>query len=524
MSKETAIFESAQALFCSIADSLGIEKVGNVLNTKPIEEGGYPTFQIFQSSVHLRKLLEKTNPNKDWGKVDHQKLIDQAFKRIDIDVSRNEIYNFLGGSDPKTKTKINLNKLPKKGQSWYQSSVAIATKIVKALHVDIDPQFNIHALGQPGKGPNWFRGDEVVMGTIKKLYKIANDSETTKTMVWGEGNTKSRFYGYNDINKWSPADIYYANPIARKALEAELIRAKGLLDTYTFEGGVLPPKKYNLTPEDGDGLNTLIARLIDVGALLPLSLKKQTTNVTLKKVNFKANYKRDLLSAVKYNGVLHIDGKPWSRFSRLKPLDNSKLKSTVGDFSKNMLHSSWVERKKNKKTSTRDLRIKISAGDFFSTGDIKFRQDPSGPRWVVELIYGSATAKAGSIASADDFSRIWSSIDKNAGANFKTVYDAGTEQFRTEKAKFEKDKDKLRGLEYKKQPNPYKHPKNSKESEYDHYMGILSGELVTNKVIPLIRDWFDSSTKKKLRHQFVRLLFQVITSRTPYSPRFVIAK
>ena len=104
MANETALFESAQALFCSIADCLVIAKSKEILNIKK-----YPTFALFQ--------------------LKQQKLIDKSFKATDVDVSPNDIYNFLGGFDPKKKIKIDLSKPSKKGLSWYQSSIAIANAI-----------------------------------------------------------------------------------------------------------------------------------------------------------------------------------------------------------------------------------------------------------------------------------------------------------------------------------------------------------------------------------------------------------
>ena len=73
---ETALFESAQALFCSIADKLGSQKSPNVLN-----KDKFPTFSDFQNV--------------------NQKLIDESLKQVDIDVSIESVYKYLGGYDPK---------------------------------------------------------------------------------------------------------------------------------------------------------------------------------------------------------------------------------------------------------------------------------------------------------------------------------------------------------------------------------------------------------------------------------------
>ena len=101
--KETALFESAQALFCSIADKLGSAKSKKILN-----KDQFPTFSDFQNV--------------------NQKLIDESLKQVDIDVSIESVYKYLGGYDPKDPKK--QFKTTPKGTSWYHSSISIANKIV----------------------------------------------------------------------------------------------------------------------------------------------------------------------------------------------------------------------------------------------------------------------------------------------------------------------------------------------------------------------------------------------------------
>lgn len=486
MANETALFESAQALFCSIADGLGMAKSKEILNIKK-----YPTFAFFQ--------------------LKEQKLIDKAFKATDVDVSPNDIYNFLGGFDPKKKIKINLSKPSKKGLSWYQSSIAIANAVVSQLHKKVDKQFSIQGSGyQDGSGFHWFRGDQEVNKNIKELFGIANRSEATKTATWGDENIKSSFYGYGDQNKWNPADIYYANKIAKSALKNELARAIGLKQNYTFDGGRLKLTKGRTIEKaaGADGLNIVIARLIDAGALLPLSLKKVSTDkVTLKKVNFSTNRKQKLLDSVEFSGIHRLG---WKKFKRL---DKSTVKTFSDTKGRTSLNNSWKEWLDGKVTNTRDMRITIDTDA--GVGDIKFRHDPSGPRFVTELIYGGAKAKAGSIASWKDLGTIWKSIDPIAGTDFLKKFSTADLKFREEKAKLESSKTALRKII---------DPRDSRVSEYDHYMGILSGEIVTNVAIQLIKEWFEKSGNTAAKDKFCMLLFQVITSRTPLSSRFVIAK
>ena len=488
MANETALFESAQALFCSIADGLGIAKSKEILNIKK-----YPTFALFQ--------------------LKQQKLIDKSFKATDVDVSPNDIYNFLGGFDPKKKIKIDLSKPSKKGLSWYQSSIAIANAIVSQLHNKVDPQFSIKGSGyQDGSGFHWFRGDQEVSKTISALFGIANRSEATKTATWGDINIKSSFYGYNDPNKWNPADIYYANKIAKSALKNELARATALKQNYTFDGGRLKLTKGRTIEKaaGADGLNIVIARLIDAGALLPLSLKKVSTDkVTLKKVNFSISKKLKLLNSVEFSGIHRLG---WKKFKRLDK-SSPPVKTFSDTKGRTSLNNSWKEWLAGKVTNTRDMRITIDTDA--GVGDIKFRHDPSGPRFVTELIYGGAKAKAGSIASWEDLGTIWKSIDPVAGTGFLKKFSTADSKFREEKKKLESSKTALRkNID----------PRDSRVSEYDHYMGILSGEIITNVAIKLIKEWFEKSGNTTAKDKFCMLLFQVITSRAPLSSRFVIAK
>ena len=195
---ETSLAESAQVIFCSIADNLGpgMDKV--------LDLERYPTFTDFESA----------------NKVE----INNALKYIDVDEKYKDIAVFL-----------------KKKLSWYISSVSIGKKVVKDLKKQIDPQFSIAKKGYQSSGFNWLRGDSEVFDTIAQLYKIANKAISTKTAMWGDGNSDSTFFGFGDINKWNPADIYYANAIAKKAMKAELSRAQNLGELYGFTGGK-PPK------------------------------------------------------------------------------------------------------------------------------------------------------------------------------------------------------------------------------------------------------------------------------------------
>ena len=93
MADKTALFESAQALFCAMADYVGTGKMQQVLNLKK-----YPTYEDFKS---VKK---------------NQVIIEKAFKHTRlIGVSRKQIETLL------------------KDNSWYVSSVLIAVKLLNDI-------------------------------------------------------------------------------------------------------------------------------------------------------------------------------------------------------------------------------------------------------------------------------------------------------------------------------------------------------------------------------------------------------
>ena len=90
------------------------------------------------------------------------------------------------------------------------------------------------------------------MENIGELYKRAN--ETQKNLIT-EG---SKGIVFSNINKWSPADIYFASPAAKKQISDEVQSRKKM--TFSI-------------------LNRMISKMITEGQLLPLSLKKK--NITI---------------------------------------------------------------------------------------------------------------------------------------------------------------------------------------------------------------------------------------------------
>ena len=256
MPEQTALQESAQALFCAMADILGKFQSNKLFKLIAANRDGapYPTYNDFKKG--------------------NKKLIADALKGITVKekgtrITLKQMEDFL--------TSNGKAVFGKKENGWYISSVLIANLVVNEL-TTIDPQFGIAS-------PNfqdiyYFRGDEKIMGNIQKLFSIANENT--------QWNKLTREVRFGDINKWNPADIYLAS-VKGKTSAAKTI-ANELAEQQKDD-----PKEYTFLE-----LNELIRKLIDSGDLLPLSLKKGEGTVKLVPVKFESGFKRDLLSKIKF--------------------------------------------------------------------------------------------------------------------------------------------------------------------------------------------------------------------------------
>jgi len=249
MADDTSIAESGQALFCAIADFVGVGQIDKILNIKL-----YPTYEDFKQC---------------WMASGRSLTIAQIFRTY-IDAPGVT----LGDIEKLLRTGVS-------GNEWYRSSVNIAVTLLKRVG-EISPKFaKIH-------GPGWNhilyqRGDEPVMQTIANLYKVANDTQKKINAT-----SKKKGVVFGDVNKWSPADIYLASNKSKTKLRDSLAEAKGKdCCGYTFTL-----------------LNQTICRLIADGELLPLSLKKQPKMpVTIQQVNFERQAEIDAFNQYKYYGL-----------------------------------------------------------------------------------------------------------------------------------------------------------------------------------------------------------------------------
>jgi len=415
---DTKFGESAQALFCAIADIVGLSKADKVLDLKK-----YTNYSEFES--------------------DNRKIIDQAYKAIDTPgASLEGIEEFL--------------KRPSDKNGWYRSSVLIALKLLQDITKLMSnlgyTKFN--RIQTPGINNLFYkRGDTPIMGNIEKLFKIANKN----TKYWTTLGQPS----FGDINKWSPADMYFASEKAKSNVNKELSFAQSNQGSYNI-----------------DRLNILITENMKTGDLFPLSLKKQTKQVELQPVNFDEESKSELLKNVVYKDIYKVEkkaGKVWY----------------------------------TKQDPQRDMLLGIADSKGGDKGKIQIRHEPSAGQWKVDFTYKGAQARGGSLTSFDAFSKLVGQHNAKVGAEFLKQYKIGNDLFKAQNKIHEKTKAEFR--------NKY-----GKEA-YDKRRGELSATTIINRVMPIISGWL-AKEKQEVKTEFVRSVFTYVTSRAPKSGKFVIAK
>jgi hypothetical protein len=336
MADNTTLAESAQALFCAFADYAVSNRVklDDVLDAKE-----FPTYKIFRLAWNGKF---KTNG------------VDSIFKKH---------------IETPSVTLAMMEDFLNENPDWYVSSVLIAKKLIE----DIDSIVrNFNGIKRPKSSEVWFvRGDKPIMKNIEELFKAAND--TSKKMNTVEGAKKSVIFG--DINKWSPADIYFASDKARKIIQECVTDNKGSTN-----------KGFSFLD-----LNVIVSDLIETGQLLPLSLKKQTRSVILQKVNF--NRTDELKTIKKYHYGGHSD---WKVYKETAP-------------------------------QTRDLKVYFTDN---KADHIKIRHDASSAAFKAEYQGANAEARGGSIGSAGIFGDLIELVDAGYAKKFKAAYEKANKEYR----------------------------------------------------------------------------------------------
>ena len=236
--------ETAQALMCAYVDKIGKKVPVNNVTGLPIPEH-WPDAKRKWNLETLYTNTKIDTPGVSWKMVD--------------DLLTND-------------------KIP---NSWYHSSVFIANKVFDTINDFAGPKL-LREISSPGLDLFYARGDNDVMGSITEIFKLVKTQTLNKNKK--NPDVQSSIVP-GDLNKWSPADIYYATENAKKILRDF---AKGKEVKPPFKMG-----KNELTSVndfgDFSGLNSFIKKLIDDGELFPLSLKKSPTpgKTKVSSLNFK---------------------------------------------------------------------------------------------------------------------------------------------------------------------------------------------------------------------------------------------
>jgi len=466
---DTAKFESAQALFCAIADKVGKSNLDKVLNLET-----YKTFPDF------------VNSNK--------KVVNDSMSHIDVDVSYKDIQEFL--------TKKN---------SWYISSVKIAKKLLKDLAAEVDPDFK--DMIKPGFQRNYLRGDKSVVQKITDLYNIANRNTNYNQKIM-------KISGFGDINKWSPADIYYASKKVNTDIVKHLTEAN-------------KDKSYSF-----DKLNLFISKLIGSGDLLPLSLKKAEASVQIKKVNFDMNIKAQLIDGVIKKGSNKLLGGLWHTASQGNGWQAFKKFPEKGLKRKSLFKTKYgepINQAELSKQPSASLFVRVSNDSSRSSpvGFIQMRHDRSGASWKVDFSYNVGGGRGGSVVSDKMFAELLAFADSKVANTFLTAYKTGNIVYKNKVKDLKKYRKDIEELNKNQKENPTKYGKTlfpgKSPTSFDNMRGELSSIEVTNKVHSILQDWFNSNSKvlgdkPNKVDTFIRILYRYVTSRSETSAKFVIAK
>ena len=430
--------EGAQALFCYIADVLGLKK------TKT------------EFAPYIKKIK-----GADEFFNDYSKIIDRGYTSGEVKTER---------------AKSVVISYIKKSPEWFISSLKIAQYLLDEIDNTISKKF---AKIQAPKAQGLFykHGDGEVMDGMSKLFKAANE-EYKKTKG-------SLFFG--NINKWSPADIYFATAKAKKEI-------KKMVDSPET-------KKNNLK---FSVLNTSIGKMIQAGELLPLSLKQVKKDVVLKVVNFNRSDEEALLAETFATGV--------------KPYNIMKGSFKVGPkmFKFDTPYSKGKE-------GYRDIRAKIKSGRY--TGDLQFRHTPASngrpsQGFKVVLKYDGASALGGQVTS---FPILVEQIKINDPKFAKKMADT----FKTGYTAFEKAMKLYNehggGNRRYNPPSGLKQQEKKKlKDQFNDDVGAISALTLMNPLRKVIDNYFKKPNETT--HNVMRTIFAYVASRTINSSPFAIAK
>ena len=433
--------ETSQALFCAMADYAGVTNIDKWFSTTNVKDKKSP----FSSFAGF-----KAKWNAQYGPKN---------------ASVKEIFETKVKSGKATYKQIDEFLTEK--NDWYISSVLIASALIK----DTD---NLGKMHGKIKGIGWksifYDHKNITMDNIEALFLKANEKQKKNT----DSKTKGSFIPFGDINKWCPADIYFSSEKAEKKITAATTGEE--FNNMNFMA-----------------LNTMLGDLIDSGDLLPLSLKKQTSSVTIKKVNFDKT--QDWKEIEKLGGGKVL----WKEY----PTSTTKLPVNP---------------------PARDLKIFLKNTN--SEDDmILFRHDASTAGFKGEIKLKGMEARGGSLGF-EQIVAIIGLINPTLPTGLKSAFNTGNTTFKNKKKPIREEYEaslKYSGLNIKSNnPTEKKAIKVIRNAlEYDEKLGQLSGVYVTNKVLKIIYEFLQDEEAKS---SFVRMIYAYAASQSFESARFVVAK
>ncbi len=179
-----------------------------------------------------------------------------------------------------------IGRFLREDEDWYNSSVNIANNLLDKTQEIAKNTYN--KIKPKGIDLFYVRDDRNTFNSISKLFTYTNNrvKERNRTIDDGEREVDLTF---NNLNKWSPADIYLSSKYAQRIL-SELTSGTDRTPrplTKPIELGQTTIYSRSCFVSFGV-LNRLLKTLMENGDLLPLSLKKSPNGqrTIIKTINF----------------------------------------------------------------------------------------------------------------------------------------------------------------------------------------------------------------------------------------------
>ena len=480
--------EAAQALFCAMADFVGKKDIDKVFDLKKLNKTkanpnftGEKLYDIWKAS----NFTQVGQPKKN---MSGSSLIQEALTYLDTpSVSLQQIEKFL------------------QSDSWFESSLLTAKKIIKDLATIVDRDF------KKLEGPGW-QNIFYIRGAKADKSRAANTMENVEALFKIANKNNPQF---GDVNKWSPADIYFVTSNAASTVARQI---------YTLS---IKSKKGSATKQSifgFDELNKLVNDLIESGDMLPLSLKKVAGTANLVTYNFVRSKEEEYFSSILFDSV-----------SKRTP-----YRASFGTY-KNKLHKKYPVT-----PVTRDIKIYFSPSQ---KEKIKIRHDLSHPKFgasksiKVEIEVTGAGGRGGSFVGMDRLVDIIASVDFVFGKNLDKAWKTGLTSFETEIENLNKKYGVAKGdshsvlknqaiaitNEWDIKNNKTREPFNG-QNMYEQYKIErihIAGVEIDNKIYPVIQGYFDSNDNKDnidFNSKIIQKFIEYASSRSENSGQFVIAK